>query len=52
MTVYGVAESHTTERLALSLACGVLVPRPGMKAEPPAWEGRFLTTGPPGKFLF
>ena len=29
--------------------CGILVPRPGMKPTSPALEGRFLTTGPPGK---
>ena len=29
--------------------CGILVPRPGMEPESPALEGRFLTTGPPGK---
>ena len=31
--------------------CGVLVPRPGIKPVFPAWQGRFLTTGPPGKSL-
>ena len=30
-------------------ACGILVPRPGIKPTSPALEGRFLTTGPPGK---
>ena len=30
-------------------ACGILVPRPGIEPGPPALEGRFLTTGPPGK---
>ena len=25
------------------------VPGPGMEPTPPALEGRFLTTGPPGK---
>ena len=28
---------------------GVLVPRPGIEPMSPALEGRFLTTGPPGK---
>ena len=30
-------------------ACGILVPRPGIEPASPALEGRFLTTGPPGK---
>ena len=30
-------------------ACGILVPRPGIKPTPPALEGDALTTGPPGK---
>ena len=38
-------------RLSCSKACGVLVPRPGIKPVSPALEGRFLTTGPPGKSL-
>ena len=33
------------------LAYGILVPRPGMESVFPALEGRFLTIGPPGKFL-
>ena len=32
-------------------ACGILVPRPGIKLLSPALEGRFLTTSPPGKSL-
>ena len=28
---------------------GVLVPRPGIEPMSPALEGRFVTTGPPGK---
>ena len=31
--------------------CGILVPWPGIKPTSPALEGRFLTTGPPGKSL-
>ena len=31
------------------IACGILVPRSGIKPASPALEGRFLTTGPPGK---
>ena len=30
-------------------ACGLLAPRPGIKPVPPALEGKFPTTGPPGK---
>ena len=36
--------------LSCPAACGILVPRSGIKSESPALEGRFLTTGPPGKF--
>ena len=32
-------------------ACGILVPRPGIKPAPPALESEVLTTGPPGKSL-
>ena len=32
-------------------ARGILVPLPGIELAPPALAGRFLTTGPPGKFL-
>ena len=35
--------------LSCPAACGILVPRPGMEPVSPALEGRFLTTGPPGK---
>ena len=31
------------------MACGILVPQPGIKPAAPAWQGGFLTTGPPGK---
>ena len=34
------------------MACGILVPPPGMEPMSPALEGRFLTTGPPGKSQF
>ena len=40
---------------ALRLSCpearGILVPQPGIEPISPALESRFLTTGPPGKFL-
>ena len=32
------------------MACGILVPGPGIKPMSPALQGGFLTTGPPGKF--
>ena len=32
-------------------ACGILVPRPRIEPASPALEGRFFTTGPPGKSL-
>ena len=31
--------------------CGISVPGPGIEPASPALEGRFLTTGPPGKSL-
>ena len=31
------------------VACGILVPRPGIEPVSPVLESRFLTTGPPGK---
>ena len=37
--------------LSCPVACGILVPRPGIRLESPALEGGFLTTGPPGKSL-
>ena len=37
--------------LSCSAACGILVSRPGMEPTSPALQGRFLTTGPPGKSL-
>ena len=38
--------------LSCSLACGILVPQPGIEFTCSALEGKFLTTGPPGKSLF
>ena len=37
--------------LSCPVACGILVPQPGIEPTSPAVEGRFLTTGPPGKSL-
>ena len=34
------------------IACGILVPQPGIKPVSPALEGGLLSTGPPGKFSF
>ena len=39
-------------RLSCPEACGILAPEPGIKPVSPALEGRFLTTGPPGKSPF
>ena len=36
-------------RLSCPAAWGILVSQPGIKPVLPAFEGRFLTTGPPGK---
>ena len=35
--------------LRCPVACGILVPLPGIKPASSALEGGFLTTGPPGK---
>ena len=35
--------------LTCSTACGILVPRLGMEPMSSALQGRFSTTGPPGK---
>ena len=37
--------------LSCSRTCGILVPQLGFKPTSPALQGRFLTTGPPGKPL-
>ena len=38
-------------QFSCSVACGILVPQPGIEPMSPALQGRFLTTGPPGKSL-
>jgi len=38
-------------QFSCSVACGVLVPRLGIKPVSPALHGRLATTGPPGKAL-
>ena len=35
----------------LCVACGILVPQPGIELVSPALQGRFLITGPLGKSL-
>ena len=35
--------------LSCPVACGILVPWPGIEPTSPALDGRFFTTGPPGK---
>ena len=37
--------------LSCPVACGILVPRPGIEPLSPSLEGGFLTSGPPGKSL-
>ena len=37
--------------LSCPVACGILVPQPGIKPTSPALEGGFFTTGSPGKSL-
>ena len=37
--------------LSCPVACGILVPRPGIEPVSPALQDGFLTTGPPGKSL-
>ena len=39
------------DRLSCPEACGISVPQPWIKPMSPALEGRFITTGPPGKSL-
>ena len=41
----------TACRFSCSVACGILVPQPGIEPTSPALQGIFLTTGPPGKSL-
>ena len=41
-----------TCELSRASACRILVPQTGIKPMFPALQGRFLTTGPPGKFQY
>ena len=45
------ASAAAAHGLRCSPARGVSVPQPGTKPTPPALQGGFLTTGPPGKSL-
>ena len=48
--VHGVAKSWTQlSDFTFFLSCGILVPRLDTESTSPALQGRFLTTGPPGK---
>ena len=38
-------------RLSCSVACGILIPQPGIEPMSPALPSGFSTTGPPGKSL-
>ena len=45
----GVGSVVAAYGLSCPAACGILVTQSGIEPTPPALEGRFLTTGPPGK---
>jgi len=48
--VHGVAKSRTQlSDFNFFLSCGILVPRPETESTSSALQGRFLTSGPPGK---
>ena len=48
--VNGVAKSWTQlSDFTFFLSCGILVPRLDTESTSPALQGRFLTTGPPGR---
>ena len=42
-------QGSRAHRFSCPVACGILVPQPGIEPVSPALEGGFLTTGPPGK---
>ena len=46
-----VASLAVVNRLSYSYTCGILVPQPGIEPVSPAFQGGFLSTGPPGKSL-
>ena len=43
--------SSCSARLSCPVACGILVPQPGIKLVSPTLKGGFLNPGPPGKSL-
>ena len=43
------AESLLCHVGSLVVLCGILIPCPRIQPVSPAWQGKFLTTGPPGK---
>ena len=45
----GTGSVVATHKLSCPAACGILVPQPGKEPVSPELQGRFLTTGPPGK---
>ena len=48
--VHGVAEGRTQlSDFTFFLSYGILVPRPETESTSPVLQGRFLTSGPPGK---
>ena len=44
-----VTQSSRVHELSCPVACGILVPQLRLEPLSPALQGRFLTTGPPGK---
>ena len=51
LSLQGAGSAAVAHGLSCPMACGILVPQPGIEPAPPTLEGRFLTTGPPGKSL-
>ena len=49
LSVWCTGSVDVMHRLRSPAACGILVSQPGIRPLPPALQGRFLTTGPPGK---
>ena len=49
VTSHGSFSLAVVRGLRCSVACGILVPQPGIEPESPALQGRFLTTRPLGK---
>ena len=48
--VHGVAKSRTQlSNFTFFLSCGILVPSPETESTSPVLQGRFLSSGPPGK---